>query len=410
MSEISKEELDRLKWLTPNKRKDEPVVGDTYNKLSYIGRARYNAENRYIWACSCGMGWKAVKSISQVRKGSFKNCKKCQVENMKQLRYKQFLEKLYNTYPTPEGGTLTIVDFEGTADSRDKTLILECSICSRDEELFPRGSLVSKSFSKLEKGQVPCKCSVITWTKPQYEVLIQRRCNEVGYEFLGFVKGKVFNQYTKIKLYNPVTDNTWSSCNINGFLNNGSLDPETVSERICESSSLPDEQHIKEFHEKGNYPSGTKFEKIGRISEEDTKIYWKIYCPKCNTESKAITGNIKKGQLSCKCAKKGGFSVHKSGYIYISLWKGFIKVGITNFTPEKRLKKQQKASGLKGEIIFSYFNEDGKVIQELETEIKRNYEGYFKSSEEFPDGFSETFSPDDLEGVREDLNTLTSKL
>jgi hypothetical protein len=52
---------------------------------------------------------------------------------------KEFIGKKFNT---PEGGVLTVI---GLADKRGNVALfnLECSICSKDKELWPSGSIVT---------------------------------------------------------------------------------------------------------------------------------------------------------------------------------------------------------------------------------------------------------------------------
>ncbi|HBK7931419.1 TPA: hypothetical protein LNI27_003449 [Vibrio cholerae] len=120
-------------------------------------------------------------------------------------------------FPTPKGGTLTVVDVSHKQGNH-AVFTLECSVCSLDKELWPHGSIKSLK-GNLEKGQVSCGCSNIPkWTQSQYEILINRKCEEKGYIFQGFV-GEWEGNLTYLRLYNSVNGNTWESTNISSFIN-----------------------------------------------------------------------------------------------------------------------------------------------------------------------------------------------
>lgn len=48
------------------------------------------------------------------------------------------------TFTTPQGGVLTVVD-DNKLKCKSKRYICTCSICSKDEELWPLGSITSVS-------------------------------------------------------------------------------------------------------------------------------------------------------------------------------------------------------------------------------------------------------------------------
>ncbi|EOW9283502.1 TPA: hypothetical protein PX772_002836 [Vibrio cholerae] len=126
-------------------------------------------------------------------------------------------EFIGTTFNTDKGSTLTVVDVSHKSGS-NAVFTLTCSICSKDKELFPDGSIKSRK-ADLEKGAVPCGCSNMPkWSQEQFETLIKRKCSLRGYEFQGFV-GEWKGQKTYLRLYNPINDHTWESTNINSFLN-----------------------------------------------------------------------------------------------------------------------------------------------------------------------------------------------
>lgn len=121
------------------------------------------------------------------------------------------------TFLTPKGSTLTVIGVSGK-QGRLVLFTLECSMCSKDKELWPYGSITSQKCS-LVRGSIPCGCAKKPhWTQDQYEILINRKCAERGYQFMGFV-GEWEGNLTYLRLHNPKNDNTWKTTNISSFLN-----------------------------------------------------------------------------------------------------------------------------------------------------------------------------------------------
>ena len=123
------------------------------------------------------------------------------------------------TFKTPKGGTLTVI---GT-DIKNKC-VLHCSLCSKDEELWPVGSITTE-WARLKVGQVSCGCSGSTkWREWQYKLLVARVCREKGYLFLGW-NGIYTGKKTKIILENKITGFIWNTSNIDSFFK-GHGDPQ----------------------------------------------------------------------------------------------------------------------------------------------------------------------------------------
>jgi len=76
-------------------------------------------------------------------------------------------------FPTPKGGTLTVIGDNGLKGN-DRKYTLECSICSKDEELWPLGS-IQTTKRILNKGSVPCGCAKNPkWKEWQNKIRVQR--------------------------------------------------------------------------------------------------------------------------------------------------------------------------------------------------------------------------------------------
>lgn len=153
------------------------------------------------------------------------------------------------TFPTPAGGVLTVVGIS-TSSRVDghKKYLCECSICSKDTELFPdlfesvkRGLTGSKS----RKPRVICGCTKFKWNEKQHRILVAREADRRGYVFNGWCG--IFNgAKTKLNLHNPVSGNHWSTTHINNFYN-GNGDPLLKGVAISASKLIPKEQRESEI-------------------------------------------------------------------------------------------------------------------------------------------------------------------
>ncbi|CAL9961023.1 hypothetical protein VPHF99_0059 [Vibrio phage F99] len=113
---------------------------------------------------------------------------------------------------------------------------VECSVCSKDQELWPFGS-IKVTKDGLSRYHVPCGCSkAVQWNEKQLEVIVSRLCKTLGYTFKGFC-GVFSGMKSKMILENNCTGNVWNTTTVKNFLN-GSRDPKasgkhkwTVQER-----------------------------------------------------------------------------------------------------------------------------------------------------------------------------------
>lgn len=210
------------------------------------------------------------------------------------------------TFPTPKGGILTVVIKLPRPRTEGSTLYeVECSVCSKDRELFP--SLTSTKAS-LKRGSVPCGCSKRPlWSLAQDLVRVKRVCHEKGYSFLGF-NGEYEGSKTRLILHNPLTDNTWNTATINTLVH-GVGDPVAGIVKRSSSIRLPDHVHRDDFIAAGFSP----YDKFTRRSSVTGKeIMWDFECHLCSTDMyvedgvctglfKSTTSNLKQGIKPCRC-------------------------------------------------------------------------------------------------------------
>ena len=65
-------------------------------------------------------------------------------------------------------------------------LIFSCSKCSKDSELWPLGSIRCLPC-EIKRGIPPCGCKKsIVYKEHQNRIRVKRKCESLGYEFLGW--------------------------------------------------------------------------------------------------------------------------------------------------------------------------------------------------------------------------------
>ncbi|AGH32043.1 endonuclease [Vibrio phage PWH3a-P1] len=211
-------------------------------------------------------------------------------------------------FPTPKGGVLTVTGVKGK-QGNITVFGLECSVCSKDIELFPDN--FSSTKNGLVKGQIPCGCAKNPrWKEWQNRIRVQRECNKRGYIFHGWY-GEYIGSKTKAKIHNSSNRNTWYP-SLKNFIR-GCGDPLEGFKKISDAKSLYEGQHIQEFYKAG-FSDGYKFWKSDRLNNRGYKTYWEYTCPTCSNDKYVqnglctgifsnTTGDLKNGMVSCRCSK-----------------------------------------------------------------------------------------------------------
>lgn len=74
-----------------------------------------------------------------------------------------------------------------------KAIVLDCSVCSKDSELFPEGSVTTTHY-RMREGKVSCGCKSYNYSEDQYKILMKRLASNSGLTFTGwkygYLKGK----------------------------------------------------------------------------------------------------------------------------------------------------------------------------------------------------------------------------
>ena len=356
-------------------------------------------------------------------------------------------------FNTPKGGILTVVGKLPKEPGKSHPKYqLECSICSKDTELFPE--LFTSVKGSLVGGCCPCGCAKNTmWAKEQYKILILRKIKN-KYEFRGFV-GESKGKKSNIRLHCPTCVYEWTPT-INSVINGGRGCPscggslvytkETATAKImeiikdkykfvgfvgiyknvrskvklycpnCDHEWQPTFNNV--IHNYNGCPScagNARYTKetatakimeiikdkyrffgfIGDVYNINTRV--KLYCHTCDHEWQPTFDRLTQGR-GCPCCAEYGYQISKPGKLYVIKYttksnKTFLKYGITNREVHIRSRQHVKKSGTTGEILHVYEFKDGKVPLQIENEIHdlRDEVGYVETSrEEFPDGYTET--------------------
>ena len=117
--------------------------------------------------------------------------------------------------------------------------------------------------------------------------------------------------------------------------------------------------------------------------------------------------NHMSGGNGCPDCSVFGYRTSKSGWLYLqTLNDEFIKIGITNHTPERRMKEHKKNSSLEHKIVGKWFFDDGNIPLAIETKIKQSFRCGVVSSDVMEDGHSETMFISELPKVLEMIRNM----
>lgn len=216
------------------------------------------------------------------------------------------------TFPTPKGGTLTVIGWSGRKKGCTKYYVAECSLCKKDKELNGDGVYGSVK-SSLCKGSVPCGCSKNTrCTKDQWLVRARRSAEERGIKFISF-SGEFKGSGTKLRLQ-CLKHGTWESTTISSLVNSGKGCPSCGTVKASSASTKDDDSHVVEFMATDKFHKCTKFWRSERKSSQGRGSYWFYKCPVCSEDEYCKAGlcagifessvsELKGGFLSCRCSK-----------------------------------------------------------------------------------------------------------
>ena len=299
-----------------------------------------------------------------------------------------------------EGNTYTMIKYHERVGRHNK-YVYHCSKCSvEDPELWYEGSIVQYDY-RVKVGMNSCGCNKnIHYNKEQYEIIINRFCSKIGYEFLGFnIKGGgSIGKKTKVILYNRETNNKWDTTQVQTLLSGRAEDPSLRGSKIGKGLKKEDSYMINNFFSTSKYHKNTTFTRnTTKVNSQGRKCFWDVVCGECGEEYTSSSAQLKEGKIGCGCKKGGGFDDNKDGRVYLCLWYNdkvkYLKFGITNLEVMVRVKDQQRlAKNLKHELLFTSEPLIGYKIRELETLLKEFNKHQISNCPKklLPDGYTET--------------------
>lgn len=225
----------------------------------------------------------------------------------KRIRFEEYVGKVIKVKNT----SYKILGVTKT-DSGRRKLVCECPVCSKDEELWPYGSIVTDPAS-LRRGRLSCGCSPqVSRTEEQYKIVVNRACSDKKLVFLGW-EGPFKGGNTFLRLMNPELGYCWNTTVINYFIR---TDKPCCPITKDFTNSMTIEERIKLFRSTNSFPEGSLFKKdIYKTHSDGRKCYWDYYCPICDDDEiskaglcdgwfKSTTSRLSSGQIPCRCSEK----------------------------------------------------------------------------------------------------------
>lgn len=291
-----------------------------------------------------------------------------------------------------EDGILEVVEvLEKSKHSRFKVV---CKVCSSDKELFPNGYFVSTK-DNLKKGQKPCGCAFNPkWEDWQYLILASRVGEKKGFIVHGFDKNYKKHK-TKLKLECLKDGHKWTA-SISSIINTGCGCPK------CSGNAKPTEQEA--LQKCIDICKEMNYDVVGFVDGyKNARSRFEYSCKIHGKQEVSYNNFVSQGRRCNGCAKSG-YNPNKSGSIYIVKWVDgfnvFIKFGITNRKVNTRVREQKKHTRYVPEIIWSAKFDNGIVPKKIEDLIKSSStETNIISCHDFPDGFTETTSIENLDKI-----------
>ncbi len=208
------------------------------------------------------------------------------------------------THLSNKGNEYTILGQKG------RYFILSCSVCSLDEELWPKGS-VKTTKQGLDNALACCACSgKYRWTEVQNKIRVERVCKERSISFYGF-KGSHIGNKTLLKLRNTKTGSYWETTPLYNFIHKPIQDP-TI--RYGYDRKAKESTYIENFRSLEVFPEGTLFKRREGAYPKGTATFWDVFCPLCDADEYSRNGlgsgwfisrhqHLSDRWLPCRCSK-----------------------------------------------------------------------------------------------------------
>lgn len=215
-------------------------------------------------------------------------------------------------FVSAKGGILTVV---ALLDKRQaggiKRYKLTCSICSKDTELWPDGSICSNK-GNLGNLKSPCGCSKAPkYSCDQIAVMVKRKVSEKDIEFIGFV-GDYQGSKTRLHL-RCKKHGDWSTSWVLSVLHSNCGCPKCGDEMCGIRNRMNPDDARARFMATGAFADGTIFTKIEKKTTQNSSAYWNVWCPicaddeysrsgTCPTDFIGFHGSLGLGMRPCRCS------------------------------------------------------------------------------------------------------------
>lgn len=243
--------------------------------------------------------------------------------------------------------------------------------------------------------------------------MIDDVCNSTGtLQFLMFVGGYKGSTEENLMMRCTLHDDEFKT-SVNRLCNYGQGCPVCGIKRRAESHRLTETEAInnvsRECARSAKYKNPVF---VGGYINSQTRNL-RIDCCGCEEAFMSTYSSFMSG-VGCPQCISCGFNRSKPGYVYIQKITGEVnvgKIGITNKTPEERMRQHARSSTLNHELIFSKFINDGNKVWEIERLVKSTLKDKmrFVPRELMEDGHTETFPIELLTPVLNEVKSICMK-
>jgi hypothetical protein len=108
--------------------------------------------------------------------------------------------------------------------------------------------------------------------------------------------------------------------------------------------------------------------------------------------------------------KQTGFLTSSSGFLYILQCDNLYKIGITNKSPDSRLRNISKSYGKDFKRIHLFKSENGYLINDLETELLNKLRKEYLQPKQKFDGYTESFFDVDVNKILPYIRSMTEEI
>jgi len=261
------------------------------------------------------------------------------------------------------GAKLTFIS-ESAQINGHRVAVLRCSICSKDKQLWPDGSIRSKILH-MNQGKRPCGCSVSPkWSASQQRLRASRALAGDGYFFIAWeneFKGKDSKLIAHCPKHGSFTVamghlmTSGTRCQLCGNLRKSFSEPE-IMDRISESVG-------------GRDWSFSRF--VGSFIGYASRVM--MECSH-HGEWEASIDTIYRHGCGCPSCAKRGFQNSKRSVVYAlrSDCGAYLKIGISG-QPKKRLASLARDTPFKFSVE-RIFRRSGNSAISIESIVHRSYE------------------------------------